>query len=123
MKLIIEGHNLVLPSGIKKYIERRIDFAFAHHGFKVEQARITLFNVDDVDGAQSKQCRVEVQMKDGVAILVSDTQSDMHASIDRALFRATYNVQKRIKRQYALEHEAHYRRIIAKAGNKKALSS
>lgn len=118
MRLIIEGRNLVLKTKTRSHIERRVAFAFARHRNNIERTRITLSEVQASDGSMDNQCRVEILMKDQVEMVISDVQQDINHAIDRALFRASYNVQQRIKRKFALRNKSHYEKIVARSRNK-----
>ena len=117
IKLLVDAKGIKLPSNARKHVERRAAFAFSRFQENIKTARVTLLSIPPVEGQPSEgtHCRVEVMMDDKVEVVVSDIQSDLYHAVDRALFRASYTINQRIKRMYGQRNRAHYDYVLARS--------
>jgi ribosome-associated translation inhibitor RaiA len=102
MKVVIQSPQTSLKDSTTEYIERRAAFAFSRMAPFVNAVNITLNEMNAAVAGKDKECKVSIQRKGESEIIVVERQANMRLAIDRALFRASYNLQRRIKRQQAI---------------------
>lgn len=99
MKLLIKARKIKLEATTKEYMKHRVSFAFARARHLIRTLTITIADVNGPKGGNDKQCKVLIRTNDLSDIVITETQSNLQASIDRALTRSSQNLLQRIKRK------------------------
>lgn len=117
MKLVIEAPQTMLKESTKEYIEKRAAFAFSRLEPMLRAVCIEVHELSFAVNGKDKECKVRVQRDGESEIIMVERQASLRVAVDRALFRASYHLQRRIKRQQQLQEKSRvYQFPIKKPG-------
>ena len=94
------------------HIDHRLSFAFARTQHEIENATITLSDINGPKGGIDKQCQIVLTPIGLRPIVVSEKQEDMLQAIDRCLYRASQSLDRKLKRRQVLLKRRHQRTIL-----------
>lgn len=100
MKLNIHARKVQLSESARKYIEQRASFAFSRTRHVINSLSVTVTDINGPRGGKDKQCKIMIRADALPDIVVTEKQSSLGASINRALSRASQNLQQRLKRKH-----------------------
>ena len=98
MPLETRGQNLRVSEALRTYVERRIQFALARFGARIERVTVRLTDVNGPRGGVDKQCRIAVLLAGSNRVLVEDEDADLNVAIDRASDRAGPSAARQLER-------------------------
>lgn len=101
MKPRVNFRKLSADSRTLDYIHRRFSFAFGRMQHAMQEASITLSDINGPKGGRDKQCRIMVRSNTLPHIVILEKQSELKTAIDRAIARASRNLARQIKRNRA----------------------
>ena len=113
MKVVINAPHTQLKESQQDYIERRAAFAFARLQHFVKAVQITIAEVELSVAGKDRECKIRIVQNAGAGMVVVERQGSMRLAIDRALFRASYNLQRRVQRQQAMAHRGKSQGLFA----------
>lgn len=97
MNFGITFRNLKGSGKLLHYIDRRMSFVFAHTRKDIENATITLSDVNGPKGGVDKKCQIVIIPTGMKPIVVSDKQDNLRGAIDRCLFRASQCLHRKLR--------------------------
>ncbi len=103
MLINIHGQGFSVTRAIREYVDKRIRFALARIGHRLRRVDVRLSDLNGPRGGVDKRCLIEVRINRHPPVIVTDVQSDLYASIDRASARAGRTVMRRL----ALDNRRH----------------
>jgi ribosomal subunit interface protein len=98
MQLDIQTRNFPLTRAIRGYVERRIGFALSSRDEHINQIRVRLSDINGPRGGEDKCCQIHVVLPKLADVIIEDTETDLYVAIDRAVDRASRNVDRRLSR-------------------------
>ena len=96
MLINIYGHGLSVTSAIREHVDKRIRFALSRIGHRLRRIDVRLSDLNGPRGGMDKRCLIEVRINRHPPVVVTDVQSDLYSSIDRASARAGRTVMRRL---------------------------
>ena len=108
MLINIHGHGFSVTRAIREHVDKRIRFALARISHRLRRVDVRLSDLNGPRGGLDKRCLIEVRINRHPPIIVSDVQSDLYTSIDRACARAGRTVMRRL----ALDNRRHRPAVI-----------
>ena len=106
MKLVIQSPQTTLKDRTKEYIEARAAFAFSRLESSVRALYVEIHELSFAVGGKDKECNVRIQRDGELEIIMVERQASLRVAIDRALFRASYHLQRRIQRQKQMQSKS-----------------
>ncbi len=86
------------PKDLPEHIERRLRFALARFGNRVERVVVFLKDLNGPKGGIDKVCRILAKVRGCGVTLAAVIDSDWIAAVDRATTRIGHNVSREIER-------------------------
>lgn len=111
MKWILKDQSSRRPATLPDHIERRLRFALARFGGRVERIIVFLQDRNGPKGGIDKVCRILAKVRGCGAIMAAVADSDWTAAVDRATTRIGHTVSRQIGR--LRERHLHAARSIA----------
>lgn len=99
MKWFLKDQVRTLPAELPDHIERRLQFALARFGDRVEKVMVFLQDRNGPRGGVDKVCRILAKVRGCGAIMATVADSDWVAAVDRATTRIGHTVSRQIGRQ------------------------
>ena len=96
MLINIHGKGFSITSGIRDYVEKRIRFKLSRIGHRLKRVNVRLSDLNGPRGGIDKRCLIEIHIDRHPPVIVTDVQSNLYASIDRACARAGRTVLRRL---------------------------
>jgi ribosomal subunit interface protein len=110
MLINIQGHGFSVTRAIREHVDKRIRFALARIGHRLRRVDVRLSDLNGPRGGVDKRCLIEVRLNRHAPVIVTDVQSDLYTSIDRASARAGRTVMRRL----AMDNSRHRPAVIRK---------
>lgn len=111
MKWLLKDHSVRRPAALADHIERRLRFALARFGGRVEKVIVFLQDHNGPRGGVDKMCRILAKVRGCGAVMATIVDSDWTAAVDRATTRIGHTVSRRIER--LRERHVHAHRAVA----------
>ena len=86
------------PANLADYIERRLRFALARFGTRVDRVVVFLQDRNGPKGGIDKVCRILAKVQGCGAVMAAVADSDWTAAVDRATTRIGHTVARQIDR-------------------------
>jgi putative sigma-54 modulation protein len=86
------------PANLADHIERRLRFALARFGSRVDRVVVFLQDRNGPKGGIDKVCRILAKVQGCGAVMASVADSDWTAAVDRATTRIGHTVARQIDR-------------------------
>ncbi len=86
------------PAGLPEHIERRLRFALARFGNRVERVVVFLQDRNGPKGGVDKVCRILAKVQGCGSMMAAVADSDWTAAVDRATTRIGHTVARQIDR-------------------------
>ena len=99
MKIDIQARGLTLGSGLKRFVKRRIDFAFSTRAEQISGVTIRLADVNGARGGRGKSCLVQVRVAGLPDVVVENIEENLFVATHRAVDRAGWTVTRKLERQ------------------------
>ena len=104
MHMHIHADGFELTAGLRAYAQGRFAFALDRARHLVHQVSIRLADINGPKGGKDKQCKVQITLPSGRAVVINDLDSDLYVAIDKAADRASRTVSRRMERQRDHRH-------------------
>jgi hypothetical protein len=104
MELHIRMQGIEEGDELRRFVERRVRFAFDSFGEAVTFVRVRLADQNGPKGGVDKSCRVTALARPALTVLVEEVDADEHAAVSRAVGRAAATLRRALDR-------AHYPRL------------
>lgn len=102
MRVDVRAHQRKVGAVLRHQVERRLQFALARFSRQISSVKVQLSDLNGPRGGVDQCCRVDISLISGRRLIVEDTQSYLHAAIDRAAER----VGRAVARQLSQHHHA-----------------
>lgn len=86
------------PAGLPEHIERRLRFALARFGNRVERVVVFLQDRNGPKGGIDKVCRILAKVQGCGSMMAAVADSDWTAAVDRATTRIGHTVARQVGR-------------------------
>jgi len=86
------------PAGLPEHIERRLRFALARFGNRVERVVVFLQDRNGPKGGIDKVCRILAKVQGCGSMIAAVADSDWTAAVDRATTRIGHTVARQVGR-------------------------
>lgn len=98
MKWLLKHQGTPHPATLPDHIERRLRFALARFGGRVEKVIVFLHDHNGPKGGVDKVCRILAKVQGCGVIVATVADSEWKAAVDRAATRIGHTVSRRIGR-------------------------
>ncbi|MDF1763033.1 MAG: HPF/RaiA family ribosome-associated protein [Oleibacter sp.] len=98
MKIKVQARHIALPSELKAYVKRRLQFALGSRADSIKQVKVTLSDINGPKGGEDKRCQMLIKIDGKKDIVIDDKQEHIHSAIDIASDRASRAITRRIER-------------------------
>jgi putative sigma-54 modulation protein len=98
MNWLLKDQSSFRPDHLPDHIERRLRFALARFGSRVERVIVFLQDRNGPRGGIDKVCRILAKVQGCGAIMATVVDSDWTAAVDRATTRIGYTVSRQVGR-------------------------
>ena len=98
MKWLLKAQGATYPATLPDHIERRLRFALARLGDRVERVIVFLQDINGPKGGVDKECRILAKVQGCGAIMATVADSEWTAAVDRATTRIGHTLSRRIGR-------------------------
>jgi putative sigma-54 modulation protein len=98
MKWLLKAQGATYPATLPDHIERRLRFALARLGDRVERVIVLLQDNNGPKGGIDKECRILAKVQGCGAIMATVADSEWTAAVDRATTRIGHTLSRRIGR-------------------------
>jgi putative sigma-54 modulation protein len=105
MQIHIHSQGFLLTEALRAHIERRIHFALSWAAEQIRSVTVRLSDQNGTRGGIDKRCRFLIGVKGAADIVISETQADMYAAIDRAADRAGRTITRSLTKMRHYQHE------------------
>lgn len=105
MQIHIHCQGFVLTEGLRAHIERRIHFTLSWASDQIRSVTVRLSDQNGTRGGIDKRCRFLVGVNGAADVVVSETQADMYAAIDRAADRTGRTINRILTKMRHFPHE------------------
>ncbi len=104
MKLQLISQGFALTPALRRHLERRLAFALGRFGHEVSQVWARIADTNGPRGGIDKLVAVRVKGRHLQTILVSDTDANLYAAIDRAADRVGRAIARALERSHRHRH-------------------
>lgn len=98
MNWLLKDQSSFRPDHLPDHIERRLRFALARFGSRVERVIVFLQDRNGPRGGIDKVCRILAKVQGCGAIMATVVDSDWTAAVDRATTRIGHTVSRQVGR-------------------------
>lgn len=102
MNLHVHSNGLIATPTLREHLERRLGFALGRFGAEVSQVRVWLADTNGPRGGVDKEVRLRVQGRRLKTLVVTDTDVNLLAAIDRAAERTGNAIARALERARTL---------------------
>ena len=94
MQMDITAEDLSLTDSLRAYIERRIGMAVGRCARHVRTVRVRCSDINGPRGGADKQCKIHATLAPRVELVITDSDSDLYATVNRAASRLKHAVSR-----------------------------
>lgn len=98
MNWLLKAQVRTRPADLPDHIERRLRFALARFGDRVEKVIVFLQDRNGPRGGVDKVCRILAKVRGCGALMATVADSDWTAAVDRATSRIGHTVSRQVGR-------------------------
>lgn len=98
MQWLLKDHGVDRPASLPGHIERRLRFALARFGVRIEKVIVFLQDRNGPRGGVDKVCRILTKVRGCGAIMATVADSDWTTAVDRATTRIGHTVSRQVGR-------------------------
>ena len=99
MNIDIQTSGLSASPGLRRFVRRRVDFAFSTRSDQIGRILVRLADVNGPRGGDDKSCLVQVRMPGQPDVIVENIESNLYVAIHRAIDRAGWTTARKLERQ------------------------
>lgn len=107
MKPVIVAKGLEMHRVLRDYATRRLEFALNRIWYNIRAVTMHISDENGPKGGIDKRCMIKLSVPGLPDIVVTETGHAINATIDRAIHRAAYTVQKLLTRAKSFSHTKH----------------
>ena len=96
MKIGIQCRGFSLTSALAGRVRKRLDFLLGRRFNRLRRVDVTLSDLNGPRGGVDKRCLVKVSIDGLRPVVIEDIQSDLYMAIDRAAWRTSRTVLRRM---------------------------
>lgn len=119
MKWLLRDKGTSYPATLPDHIERRLRFALARLGDRIERVIVILQDTNGPKGGIDKECRILATLQGCGAIMATGADSEWTVAVDRATTRIGHTLARTIGRLRDRRIPAH-RTSVAGAASSRA---
>lgn len=97
MKLSIRTRNVELTEALQEQVSRRLAFALDTFGDHVEDAVVSLVDLNGPKGGVDKMCQITVRVVRAGDVAVRDTGTTIQAALNRTARRLKYRLAETLR--------------------------
>ena len=113
MNIDIQTSGMNASPGLRRFVRRRVDFAFSTRSDQIGRILVRLADVNGPRGGDDKSCLVQVRMPGQPDVVVENVESNLYVAVHRAIDRAGWTAARKLERQ---RRKARARLIIEQHG-------
>jgi putative sigma-54 modulation protein len=98
MKWELKDRGVRRPADLPDHIDRRLRFALARFGSRVEKVTVYLHDRNGPKGGIDKSCRILAKVQGCGVLLAAVVDSDWIAAVDRATTRIGHTASRQVSR-------------------------
>jgi ribosome-associated translation inhibitor RaiA len=98
MRYEIRRRGVKVTEGLQAHVAERLQLALARFAGSVGEVRVYLRDINGPRGGLDKECRIVVVSRYG-RVVVTGTDTDIHAAVTRTARRAGFAMRRRVKRR------------------------
>ena len=99
MNIDIQTSGVSASAGLRRFVRRRVDFAFSTRSEQIGRILVRLSDVNGPRGGHDKSCLVQVRMPGQPDVVVENLESNLYVAIHRAIDRAGWTAARKLERQ------------------------
>ena len=99
MKIEIQAEGMNASAGLRRFVRRRIDFAFSTRSAEVSRVFVHVSDGSEANGSPRKRCLVQVSMPDMPDVIVENCEPNLYVAVHRSVDRAGWTVARKLERQ------------------------
>ena len=96
MQMDITAEDLSLTDSLRAHIERRIRSAVGRCAPRVRTVRIRCSDINGPRGGADKQCKIRATLAPRGELVITDSDRDLYATINRSASRLKYAVSRHV---------------------------
>mgnify|MGYP001823044930 FL=1 len=96
MKIGMQCKGFPLTSALAGHVSKRLDFLLGRRFRRLRRIDVTLSDLNEPRGGVDKRCLIKVSIDGLRPVAIEDTQSDIYMAIDRAAWRTSRTVLRRM---------------------------
>jgi ribosome-associated translation inhibitor RaiA len=101
MQIDIHAQKFSLTSALKDYAEKQLTLALEICECHIQRVAMHLSDINGPRGGKDKCCLVKIKLFGLPDVVVKDVETNLYASINRAVERATQTTLRKIGKQQA----------------------
>jgi ribosome-associated translation inhibitor RaiA len=105
MRLFIAGRGVEITPEVREHVVRRLRLALAPFSERIIRVAVKLEHCPGAEDGTTKLCKLLVRLAGIPSVVVGLEGTDLITTIDRAVDRAGYLVDRRLKRSLATHRE------------------
>ncbi len=106
MRVEIRVRHGQLSSLLEEQLERRLYFALARFGGRIQRISAYLEDLNGPRGGEDQRCRIEVSLVPSGSIMAEATDADVESAVGRAAERAARRVRDVLDRKLTMRNRA-----------------
>lgn len=99
MNIDIQTSGISASAGLRRFVRRRIDFAFSTRSDQIGRILVRLADVNGPRGGDDKSCLVQVRIPGQPDVIIENIESNLYVAIHRAIDRAGWTAARKLERQ------------------------
>ena len=99
MNIDIQTSGVTASAGLRRFVRRRVDFAFSTRSDQIGRIMVRLSDVNGPRGGDDKSCLVQVRMPGQPDVVIENIESNLYVAIHRAIDRAGWTAARKLERQ------------------------
>lgn len=104
MRLMIRSLNAKLSDTVHDTIERQFEYALSRFESRIDTVQFTMWDDNGPRGGVDQACQVQVHLKDGTDVMVSEVQDNLLTAVARVVDRVAQTVTRTLERRRDIAH-------------------
>ena len=99
MHIEIQSRNVKLTRGLRKLLNRRVEFAFNRFKDRIQRVKIQLSDINGQKGGLDKECQFHLTLPDQPDVIVKGTSDKLESAISTTATRSAKTLARKLKRK------------------------
>jgi len=99
MHIEIQSRNVKLTRGLRKLLNRRVEFAFNRFKDRIQKVKIQLSDINGQKGGLDKECQFHLTLPDQPDVIVKGTSDKLESAISTTATRSAKTLARKLKRK------------------------